>query len=376
MAQVMTPPPEQPYSSPLAAAHPSPSLSASSSGRGKRARAGSDEEAIFLFHEKEAANIRAAYEETIGPDMKRRVKRSLEETLVDVQNAYPDEVGAKDMNAARRRASSDLSELACHLSTPGGASLPAASPLLAATVPPLELPPLQEAVDVSTSGFLEHDGFFDHEQLMQAIYLSQGLDFDAVQGQAQKFLRDMGMKPHDLGVKNEDENGRVLVNQCFYLSIARSYLGDESVEDQVSGLALRLKRAIETAVLAARPNWAQGDGEAMAFADFLPIAMRADDAKDDSEPTSAQAEQDLLAELAVCVLDSVQGHVEVFLGPKYDKLEDKETKERNLILLWFTPGHYQCIVVDDDRGSKVKMTYEDFKGVLTEHGVMYIETME
>lgn len=236
-------------------------------------------------------------------------------------------------------------------------------------------PPLLLPNNADEGLFLEHDGLFDHEQLMQAIYLSQGLDFFEVQSKAKEFLTNIGLRSHDLGVKNVDEDGRTLVNQCFYLSIAHAYLGQVATQDEVSGLALRLKRAIEASVLSQRPGWVEGTGagttgevEAMAFADFLPISMHS---------SGSEEEPNLLSELVVCILDSVNGHVEVYIGPKYAKLEDdKDALQRNLVLLWYTPGHYQCLVCDDADGSKVVMTYDEFKEVLTNHGVMYIETTE
>mmetsp|Transcript_86239 Transcript_86239/g.175162 ORF Transcript_86239/g.175162 Transcript_86239/m.175162 type:complete len:209 (+) Transcript_86239:3-629(+) len=206
---------------------------------------------------------------------------------------------------------------------------------------------------------------------MMAIYASQGLDFNEVQGQAQKFLTEIGLRPHDMGVANIDEHGNTLINQCFYLSIARGYLGHEAGWPEVSELALRLKRAIEAAVLAQRPDWA-GSGEtgceAMAFADFLPLAMKPADGGEED------AELNFLGEMAVCILDSTAGHVEVYLGSKYKDLEDPELLQRNLVLLWYTPGHYQCLVNNDDDGSKVLLTYGDFKDLLSKHGVVYIET--
>jgi hypothetical protein len=214
-----------------------------------------------------------------------------------------------------------------------------------------------------------HDGLLDHEQLMAAIYLSQGLDLAESQSTARLFLETLGLRPLDLGVKNTDETGRVLVNQCFYLSIARGFLGHEASEEQTSHLALRLKYFIEATVLQARPGWVAGESgdEAQAFADFLPVAMAA---------KTDEGEQNLVAELAVCILDSVQGHVEVYLGPKYNNLAEHKDKANNLVLLWYTPGHYQCLVLDDLVGSKVSMDYDSFKEMLTAQGVMYIETTE
>lgn len=355
---------------------------------------------MFLLQETDRGGLQAAIEASIGPDMKRRVKTSLQETLGDLQKEYPDEVANEGLEGARRRAASDLSDYveskvpshrgsragsranSC-LVTPASMAPQGVPEELAVDsgLPPLSLPPAvaEEPVVEHFAGdhegaFLSHDGLLDHEQLMMAIYLSQGLDFDAVQGQARQFLQAIGLRPHDLGVKNTDEEGRTMVNQCFYLSIAHAYLGYLAASEEISGLALRLKRAIEAAVLTARPSWAAGTGageagevEAMAFADFLPIAMNA--SKDDGD-------FNLTAELAVCILDSVAGHVEVYLGPQYKSHEDRETQRQNLALLWYTPGHYQCLVCDDEFGSDVNLTYDEFKELLTKHGVNFIETLE
>ena len=102
-------------------------------------------------------------------------------------------------------------------------------------------------------------------------------------------------------------------------------------------------------------------------ADFLPIAMHAAD---------TPAQPNITAKLAVCILDSVDGHVEVYLGPAYMKLADRKEMERNLILLWYVPGHYQCIVRNDAAGSKVPMTYGEFKVLLAKQRVVYVETLK
>jgi len=350
----------------------------------------SDEEATFLLDDSSSMQLQAAIDVRIGPDMRKRMKASLQETLDDIHREHPDE--AEDLPASRRRSQSELSEFAetSRRASRAGSLMaspacmnpqgsPEITPSCAFTLTeiqeqPPDFPLLPANQDEAMSaGFLEHDGQFDHEQLMQAIYLSQGLDFFEVQSKAKKFLQDIGLRPHDLGVKNLDEEGRTLVNQCFYLSIAHAYLGPEPPYDEVSGLALRLKRAIEATVLSKRPAWlagtgagAEGEVEAMAFADFLPIVMHASE-----EDNSCN----LLAELVVCILDSVNGHVEVYMGPKYAQHEDdRETLQRNLVLLWYTPGHYQCLVCDDMAGSKIMMTYDDFKEVLSQHDVTCIVT--
>lgn len=355
----------------------------------KRRRLGSDDEGTFLLDVDDAAKVQAAIEESLQQDIQRRLESSLAETRADLESQFPEET--KDgFKRARQRANSELSDFVrSREATPllgprktpqcSPGLVPACSPSLSAAAEPLFLPPPQNnpvlevsAVSELTADAYSHDGLLDHEQLMMAIYASQGLDFAAVQGRAQGFLDSLGLRPHDMGVMNVDEGGNTMINQCFYLSLARGYLGQEATWPDTSELALKLKRAIEAAVLAERPNWAGGScevgDEPMAFADFLPIAMKANSGED--------ADLDVLAELAVCVLDSTSGQVEVYLGSKYDKLESEEAKERNLALLWYTPGHYQTLVNIDEMGSKVWMTYKKFKELLVEHGVMYIETTE
>lgn len=337
-------------------------------------RCNSDETALFLFQNEEAVGIRSAIEASIGSDMQHRVQTSLQETAQELRAEYPEE-----MTHARlaMRSVSDLSDfiegnLAVRPTrpcTPGNAD-----EVVPSTVPSWDGVPGGLSLDgvpagIDASNLLQHDRLVDHEQLMEAIYAAQGLDLSSTQAQARQFLSAIGMRPYDSGIKNADETGRELVNQCFYLSIARAFLGHEA---PTSGLALLLKRAVEASVLAARPEWASkaglgapGDEGVMAFADFLPIAMHSD---------GPPGKSNLLAELVVCILDSVAGHVEVYIGPKYNDLLEKDVQERNLVLLWYTPGHYQCVVHDDEAGSKVSMMYSSFKELLALHGVVYIET--
>mmetsp|Transcript_103259 Transcript_103259/g.296400 ORF Transcript_103259/g.296400 Transcript_103259/m.296400 type:complete len:407 (+) Transcript_103259:96-1316(+) len=366
----------------------------------KRRRAGSDDEGSFLLDGEDSVRVQAAIEASLQQDIKRRMIGSLRETCADLEAAYPEETKGGGFKRARERASSELSDFVrSREATPMlGPARPLCSPSLSfQMLPPAAspsrpgspavaspslgpaLPPAAEEGDVefelkvadAVPSMYEHDGLVDHEELMRAIYASQGLDFAAVQGQAQNFLEEIGLRPHDMGVMNVDEHGNMLINQCFYLSIARGYLGHEVPWQDTSELALKMKRAIEASVLAERPGWVVGDepgDEAMAFADFLPVAMKAS--------SSEGADLCVLAELAVCILDSAAGHVEVYLGSRYNDLEDEESKERNLVLLWYTPGHYQCLVVNDEDGSKVQLTYDSFKELLSNHGVQYIETLE
>lgn len=397
--------------------------------RSRRRLPSADEVGSFILEQDDAARVQSAIEVTLQHDMRARLGNSLRETCADLECNYPEE-SKKGIHKARERASSELSNFVrSREATPSLGPRHGASPSLSISLPPAvpsafgyeqlpaaaiatspmfgssspshvpldgvsptleksQLPTTMEsptAIPALPPAALEcenlqmtelvasmysHDGLLDHEDLLRAIYASQGLDFNAVQGQAHKFLQEIGLRPHDMGVRNVDEQGNTLSNQCFYLSLARGYLGHEAPWSDTSELALRLKRAIEAAVLAERPGTITGNGpgsEAMAFADFLPVAMKA---------SSSRGGMDALCELAVGILDSTAGHVEVYLGSKYNDLQDPVAKENNLILLWFTASHYQCLVNDDEFGSKVRMTYDTFKDLLTQQGVQYIETYE
>eukprot|EP00931_Biecheleriopsis_adriatica_P117862 TRINITY_DN93343_c0_g1_i1.p1 TRINITY_DN93343_c0_g1~~TRINITY_DN93343_c0_g1_i1.p1 ORF type:complete len:340 (+),score=61.92 TRINITY_DN93343_c0_g1_i1:31-1050(+) len=329
----------------------------------RRRRASTNEEAIFMFLQKDAScpadiHLGETITEHIEPSLAIQAQCSLQGTLEEVRE-HPADAG--NLTRARARTGSDLSSYAAKATVSRSASPPIdeceapASHCVAPQVPdPMNFP--------------------DHEECIRAVYESQGLDFDAVRGQASKFLKTLGLRPRDLGVRNVDEQGQTILNQCFYLSLAHAYLGHELAENGAMGLALHLRRAIEAAVLASRPNLteqlaksAAGECPAMVFADFLPIAMKEQEGEEDAN---------LLAKLAVCILDSVAGHVEVFLGPKYNDMGSRNDQVRNFLLLWYVPGHYQCVVCDDESGSKLPMTYCEFKELLVKHGVMYIETTE
>mmetsp|Transcript_18092 Transcript_18092/g.38669 ORF Transcript_18092/g.38669 Transcript_18092/m.38669 type:complete len:419 (-) Transcript_18092:186-1442(-) len=215
----------------------------------------------------------------------------------------------------------------------------------------------------------------DIEHRAEEVYAAHGLDFAQIQGNAERFLHSLGMRPHEVGSRNYTKwRGRTLWNQCFYLSLSHAYLGPTAGVRRVRGLARRLRRAIEAVVLEQHPTWATGleasaagTGCAMVFADFLPLAMNT---------TRIPIDKNLLAQLVVCIIDSVYGHAEVYIGPAYDSLQDPALRSRNLILLWHKPAHYQCLVRDDEPGSKLDYNYEDLKALLVKHGVNFIETRE
>lgn len=235
-------------------------------------------------------------------------------------------------------------------------------------------------VPSDTKTTYEFEGLLDHEQLLESLYIAQGIDLRGQQDKATALLAEVGLRALDLGVRNWDEEGRELLNQCFYLSLARSYLGPTPESEEVQRAALLMKRTVEACVLSAHPDWASDSqrlGEnAMAFADFLPVAMAA------KEPIN------LLARLAVLILDSTQGHAEVYLGPHYAREEgtpegtttaterSREELEKNLVLLCYSPGHFKALVSDDLEGSKPAWTYFELKDLLDQRGVMCIETSD
>jgi hypothetical protein len=202
---------------------------------------------------------------------------------------------------------------------------------------------------------------------------SNSLDPCAGNGKAE-VLRKLKLKAQEVGARNKTKwRRRVMWNQCFYLSIAHAYMGTGENDRQTKRLARKLRYAIEAAVLEQHPSWSQGlrdsaagTGPPMVFADFLQIAMRVD---------SVPKEKNFLSRLAVCVLDSESGYAEAYLGPDYGSLASREDQESNFILLLHLPGHYCCLVRDDDQGSKLSMTYNEFKERLVEQDVFLVETM-
>lgn len=396
----LRPPPRRPtlLGSPMRTPLASPSVDPAPWPRGV------NEVPAMALDDDETAALQAAIEASLGDDMKRRLRSSLQHTEQELWTEYPEETGAdgaRDIKRARLRTSSELEAVVSEQRAPSGRSSCRASPALGPLSPPpglanegeagpvemtLEVHEAQEVVEEGEKGpvstpaveevkppSLEFDGLLDHELLLESLYAAQGVDLRAQQDKATQILAEVGLRALDLGVKNWDEEGRELVNQCFYLSIARSYLGPAPEAEEVQKAALLMKRTVEACVLSSHPEWARDDqrlGEnAMAFADFLPIAMAAKDPPN------------LVARLAVLILDSTQGHAEVYLGPLYAKDEEGEEREReelerNLVLLCYTPGHYKALVSDDALGSKPAWTYFELKDLLDQRGVMCIETCD
>eukprot|EP00434_Breviolum_minutum_P007865 symbB.v1.2.006940.t1/scaffold421.1/size207896/3 len=93
----------------------------------------------------------------------------------------------------------------------------------------------------------------NHQAMVRELFEKDGVDLDlAVQRQVEA-LEALELTVKDMGALNQNERGEDIYNQCFYLALARSYLGTDA--DHLKDTALYLKRAIETAVLQAHPDW-------------------------------------------------------------------------------------------------------------------------
>merc|ERR1712014_43385 len=155
-------------------------------------------------------------------------------------------------------------------------------------------------------------------------------------------------------------------NQCFYLSLARSYLrptAEVNKRKVLEATALFLKRVIEAAVLAAHPDWGgERVGEdVQAFSDFLFFVL-------DSHA--------LMSELAVAIFDSVSGGVEIYRGAQYPSKPEMDTEARaNLLVLKYVPGHYQALVPSSFTGTTVAgPTLMEMQRCLDDQGILYVVT--
>lgn len=213
----------------------------------------------------------------------------------------------------------------------------------------------------------------DHRGLVDELFASHGGDVRAHSKRQDAALRALGLTCVEAGASNKDEHGRPIANSCFYLSLATSYLSgvgaldddsrspdphDPTPDDELrADTALRLKRLIEAAVLAAHPEWAaQGKvGEdVQAFSDFLVFIL--------DSPT-------LVSDLCVAVFDSVSGFVDIYKGTNYDKADGHEQRA-NLLTLLYVPGHYQPLLPL----RKTRPTLTDLLFHLDNANVLYVVT--
>jgi len=207
--------------------------------------------------------------------------------------------------------------------------------------------------------------FIHREQLVHDIYLREGLDLQGSREQAYQFLKELGLEAVDAGSMMLNAQGsRRIMNQCFYLALARSYLGPST---EVSSTALLLKQLIEGAVLSAHPDWVEAGAvgiEVQAFSDFLWYPMR--------DAGTA------LSQFAAVVMDSTTGTIELYRGVKHDETVSHDAAKafENLLLLWYVPGHYQCLSANNLQRSKPRLTLQQIKATLDQRGIAYIETCE
>lgn len=212
-----------------------------------------------------------------------------------------------------------------------------------------------------------------HRALVQDLFADQGGDKlqDSIEKQAAA-LELLSLIARDAGATNRNEDGRLIHNSCFYLSLAVSYLWgigalshtdayrmeeDPALLFLLQDTALQLKRTIEAAVVKAHPEWllAGHVGEdVQAFADFLLYSLES---------------PSLLSEWAVVIFDTTSGYVDVYQGKYYNA---KEGSQANTITLRYEPGHYQAFIPSTEQARRP--TLQDILSALDSHGVFYVVT--
>lgn len=204
----------------------------------------------------------------------------------------------------------------------------------------------------------------DHSTLVKDLYTNDGQDVATRKAVGNNLLNHLGLRINDVGSQGRDEAGNLLANQCFYLAMAASYSPPETPKDHIEDTALVFKRMVEASVISQHPEWKDnqlvGD-HVQAFSDFLPSAMRDRD--------------NLMAAMAAMIVDSASGQVELYRGPRYVDL-DPIVQQKNMLLLWYTPGHYQCLVSDTPCGTSPGFTYDKLEHLLKDGDIAYCETID
>ena len=170
-------------------------------------------------------------------------------------------------------------------------------------------------------------------------------------------LEAMQWEAVDAGSTNKNELGKTMHNQCFYLSLARSYLPDQA-RDVVEESALCFKRIIEACALAAHPEWAEhGVREnSEAFSDFVVYAL---------------GEDPFLKEFSVAVLDTATSSAQVFMGRDVPG-PDRQAEQRALFLtVLHFPGHFKAAL---PRPSMARLTPSVMFQRLDKLGVAHVTT--
>eukprot|EP00928_Gymnodinium_smaydae_P086429 TRINITY_DN7053_c0_g1_i1.p1 TRINITY_DN7053_c0_g1~~TRINITY_DN7053_c0_g1_i1.p1 ORF type:complete len:692 (-),score=158.33 TRINITY_DN7053_c0_g1_i1:197-2179(-) len=178
-----------------------------------------------------------------------------------------------------------------------------------------------------------------HREMVREQFERHGVDLDACVARQLQALEVLGLVPVDVGAVGRNERDEAIYNQCFYLSLARSYL-ESADQGALFDTALSLKRVTEAAVLAAHPDWAgERVGEdVQAFSDFLFFVL---------------GSNALLSELAVAVFDCVSGGVEIYVGNEFPGRSREPEQRPRLLTIAYSPGHYQALLVENSEAAAV-----------------------
>lgn len=200
----------------------------------------------------------------------------------------------------------------------------------------------------------------EHRALIESWFEKHGEDLAQHVERQELVLEGLGLEVFDVGSCNRNERGEEMRNQCFYLSLARSYLGANYKQQLLEETALHFKRVVEAAVLVAHPDWGGSRvGEhVQAFSDFLFFVL-------DS--------RGLLSELVIVIFDSVSGGVEIYRGKHYPGPEREEEQRANLLTIKYVPGHYQALGPPLECGHRGP-TLAELQQRLDEYSVLYVIT--
>ncbi|CAE8683182.1 unnamed protein product, partial [Polarella glacialis] len=199
----------------------------------------------------------------------------------------------------------------------------------------------------------------DHRALVKEKFERDGVDLDECIERQKQALAEIGLQPCEAGATNKNEKDEQMFNQCFYLALARSWIGDDA--RSMRETALSMKRVIEAAVLTEHPDWAgERVGEdVQAFSDFLFYVL---------------GTNPLLSDLSVAVFDSVSGGVELYKGRCFPGPERAEEEQRaNLLTILYTNGHYQALV-PCERSKRLRPKLEELLQGLDAHNVPCVQT--
>lgn len=225
-----------------------------------------------------------------------------------------------------------------------------------------EAPASPEATAATSLLSLPAGGDFelrDHRALVRACFERHGVDLSQHEARQLAALSALGLQECEAGSVNRNERGEEMINQCFYLSLARSYSGGRRPpRKKIEELALVLKRVVEAAVLSAHPDWggSRVGEEVQAFSDFLFFTL---------------GSNTLLSELCIAVFDSVSGSVEIFKGKHYPGPEQEAEHRSHMLTIKHIPGHYQALLPAADAPRPVLL---ELQRCLDEHGVLYVVT--